>query len=175
MVVPTSLEGAAGGDGGTLTYVQMVSKGASPSSFKVLMRYLVDVDGEPGFVFMEPEMKKAVEEFRFPLVMKFVHIRPMVDDIHLAIIKSWGLLEIPTVSVMNDHHVLVKLQSERDFVHAWARGGRLIAGYVFRFFRWAKEFDLRKESLLAPQWIFFARSSHAYVSNIYFANISNEV
>ncbi|KAF5450314.1 hypothetical protein F2P56_030677 [Juglans regia] len=118
------------------------------------MRYPVDVDGEPGLVFTEPEMSTAAEDFRFAIVLKFVRMRPTIDDVRLAIIKSWGLLEIPTVSVMDDYHVLVKMQTERDFMHAWARKGRLIAGSVFRLFRWTKDFDLWKESTLAPQWIF---------------------
>ncbi|KAF5442885.1 hypothetical protein F2P56_035497 [Juglans regia] len=157
MAVPSALpssEGPARGDGGALSYVQIVSKVATPSAFKVPMRYPVDVDGEPGFVFTEPEMSKAADDFRFAIVLKFVWMRPTIDDIRLVIIKSWGLLEILTVSMMDDYHVLVKMQTERDFVHGWAREGRLIAGSVFRLFRWTKDFDLQKESTLAPQWIF---------------------
>ncbi|KAF5481437.1 hypothetical protein F2P56_002087 [Juglans regia] len=157
MAVPSTLpssEGPAGGDGGALSYVQIVSKVGTPSAFKVPMRYPVDVDGEPGFVFTEPEMSKAAEDFHFAIVLKFVRMRPTIDDIRLAIIKSWGLLEIPTVSLMDDYHVLVKMQTERDYLHGWAREGQLIARSVFRLFRWTKDFDLRKESKLAPQWIF---------------------
>lgn len=50
--------------------------------------------------------------------------------------------------------MLIQLQSERDFVHAWAREGRVIDGCVFRLFRWTKEFNLHVESSLAAQWIF---------------------
>ncbi|XP_035544614.1 uncharacterized protein LOC118348003 [Juglans regia] len=94
MAAPSALpssEGPTGGDGGSLSYVQIVSKVVTPSTFK---------------------MSKAAEDFRFAIVLKFVRMRPTIDDIRLAIIKSWGLLEIPT------------------------------------------DFDLRKESTLAPQWIF---------------------
>lgn len=111
----------------------------SPSfSFKLPMRYPVDIDGEPRFLFMDLEMSKVVEEFCFALVVKFVRLRPTIDDVSLAIIRSWGLLEIPTVSVMDDFHLLVQLKSEWDFIHRWACEGRIIAGCVFRLFRWTK-------------------------------------
>lgn len=99
------------------------------------MCYTVDVD-EPGFIFTEPKMSKAAEDFHFALVLKFVRTRPTIDDIRRAIVKSCSLLNVPTVSVMDDHHVLVKMQSERDFVHGWARQGRLIFVCVFKFFQW---------------------------------------
>ncbi|KAG7970202.1 hypothetical protein I3843_07G070600 [Carya illinoinensis] len=125
MAVPTappSSEGDAGGNDGILSFIKVVSKPAPPPSFK------------PGFIFTEPNMLKAAEDFQFALVLKFVRVRPTIDDICLAIIKLWGLLEIST------------MQAKRDFVHGWAREGRLIAGSIFRLFRWTKDFDLRKES-----------------------------
>lgn len=76
-------------------------------------------------------MPKAADDFRYALVLKFVRSRPSIDDVRLAIIKSWGLIDIPTVSVMDDHHILVQMKSERDFVHGWTHEGRLIAGCVF--------------------------------------------
>lgn len=114
----------------------------------------MNVDSEPSFIFTKLEMMKAVEDFHFALFLKFVRTRPAIDDIRLANVKSWGLLDIPMGSVMDDHHVLVKIQSERDFVHGWARESRLIVGCVFRLFRWTKGFYLHKKSTLAPQWIF---------------------
>lgn len=39
-------------------------------------------------------------------------------------------------------------------MHGWAREGRVMEGNLFWLFRWTKDFDLRKESPLAPQWIF---------------------
>lgn len=66
-------------------------------------------------------------------------------------IKTWGLHEIPTISFMNEHHVLIMMQFEQDIVHGWAREGRSILGCGFRLFRWTKDFDLRKESSLVQQ------------------------
>lgn len=118
------------------------------------MRYPVDVDGQPGFIFSEAEMTKAAEDFRYALVLKFLRSRPSIDVIWLAVVKTWVLLEIPTISLMDAHHVFIKLNSERDFVHAWAREGRVTDGCMFRLFRWTKDFDPKKEPSSIPQWIF---------------------
>lgn len=32
--------------------------------------------------------------------------------------------------------------------------GRIMEGNAFRLFKWTKDFDVKKESPLAPQWIF---------------------
>lgn len=77
----------------------------------------MEVDDELDFVFTEAEMSKAVEEFRFMLVLKFLRTRPSIDAVRLAIVKAWGLLAILTVSFMDDYHVLDQMASERDFVH----------------------------------------------------------
>lgn len=104
-------------------------------------------------MFSEVEMIRAAEEFRHALVLKFLRSRPSIDNIRLAMVKMWGLLELPTISFMDAHHVFINLQSERDFVHAWTREGRVIDGCVFRLFRWTKDFDMKKEPSLAPQRI----------------------
>ncbi|XP_035541717.1 uncharacterized protein LOC118344704 [Juglans regia] len=135
------------------TYAQAMVKQDS-SSFKMPMRYPVDINGESGFIFTNLEMSKAADDFRFALVLKFVRIHPPIEKIRRHIIKSWGLLESPTISFMDAYYVLLRLQTERDFVHAWAREGRLMEGCVFRIFKWTKDFDLHIEPSLAPQWIF---------------------
>lgn len=43
--IPPSSKGAAGGDGGALSFMQMELKGALSTTFKLQMRYPVDVDG----------------------------------------------------------------------------------------------------------------------------------
>lgn len=54
--------GASAGDGGTLSFTQMVSKSAMPPTLKMQMRYLVDVEGELGFIFTKPKMSKAAKD-----------------------------------------------------------------------------------------------------------------
>ena len=55
---------------------------------------------------------------------------------------------------MDDYHVLIQMKNEHDFVHEWARERRTMEGSIFWLFKWTKDFDVNKESPLAPQWIF---------------------
>ncbi|XP_042959294.1 uncharacterized protein LOC122294521 [Carya illinoinensis] len=136
------------------SYAQVVNKKTEHPTFKIPMRFPVDIDGEMGFVFSELEMTKAADEFRYALVMKFMKSRPSIDKIRLTVVKTWGLTEVPTISFMDEFHVLIHMKNERDFVHGWAREGRTMEGLPFRLFKWTKDFDVQKESPLAPQWIF---------------------
>ncbi|KAL5974029.1 hypothetical protein ACLOJK_030691 [Asimina triloba] len=45
-------------------YAQVVNNKTEHPTFKIPMRFLVDIDGEMGFVFSELEMTKAADEFR---------------------------------------------------------------------------------------------------------------
>lgn len=56
-------------------------------------------------------MVKAGEEFRYALVMKFMRTRPSIDKIWLTVVKAWGLMEIPTISFMDDHHMLIHMKT----------------------------------------------------------------
>lgn len=116
--------GNSGSDPVTKSYAQAVNKKVENSSFKISMRFPVDINGEMGFIFSESEMVKAAEEFRYALVMKFMRFRPSIDKIRLNVVKTWGLQEISTISFMDDYHVLIHMKSERDFVHGWAHEGR---------------------------------------------------
>lgn len=88
-----------------ISYPQVVSKLDENSTFKLPMRYPVDINIEPSFIFTEPEKSKVVEDFMLALVLIFVCSRPLIDVIHLTVVKYWGILEIPIVSIMDDSNV----------------------------------------------------------------------
>ncbi|XP_031287891.1 uncharacterized protein LOC116146622 [Pistacia vera] len=135
-------------------HTDKVSKHADNTSFKLPMRFPVDIDGELGFVFSESEMVKVAEDLKFALVMKFMRLRHSIDKLRLHVVKNWGLIEIPQISFMDDYHILIHMKNERDFIHGWTREGRSVEGNPFLLFKWTRDFDLKKESPLAPQWIF---------------------
>lgn len=89
------------------TYVATIAHQANSSTFKIPMIYSVEVNGELGFIFLEPEITKAADEQKYAIVMKFLQARPPIDNIRLHIVKKWDLTEIPTISFMDDFHVLI--------------------------------------------------------------------
>lgn len=55
------------------------------------------------------------------------------------------------ISFMDDFHVLLHLENERDYLRTWAREGRVVAGCQFWLFYWSVDFDLKKEPSVAAQ------------------------
>lgn len=84
------LAGAITMDQGKKSFAQVVSNSVVQSTFRLSMRYPVEVDGEQGFVFSEVEMSKAVDDFKFALVLKFSRIRPCIDEVRYNVTKSLG-------------------------------------------------------------------------------------
>lgn len=74
---------------------------------------------------------------------------PFIDVIWLNIIKTWGFKEVSIVSFMDYSHVLLHLANEQDYLHAWAREGRVIVECQLRLFNWSVEFNVNKEPSLA--------------------------
>ncbi|KAL5988270.1 hypothetical protein ACLOJK_036033 [Asimina triloba] len=93
------------GEPKVLSYAHAVAKPADNPAFVMPMRFSVDINGELGFIFSEPEMAKAAEDYKFAIVLKFMRARPSIDNIRLNVVKMWGLLEVPTISFMDDYHV----------------------------------------------------------------------
>lgn len=54
------------------SYASAISKLAESSSFKILLRFPVDINGELGFIFSKAEMLKAAKEYKYAIVMKFM-------------------------------------------------------------------------------------------------------
>lgn len=84
-------------------------------NYKVPPRRPKMINGDLGINFFEAEMEKVVEDLKFALVLKFIVRRPPIDVICQHIIKSWKFLEVPTISSMDNHHVLLHLALERDY------------------------------------------------------------
>lgn len=133
------------------TYANVVAFSGPPPSFKIPMRFAVEIYGEQGFIFSDAEMNRAAEDLRFDLMLKFLKFRPSIDKIRIEVVKTWGFSKIPMISIMDDYHVLVQLRNERVLVHGLAREGRIIAGCSFCAFRWHKDFDMAKETMFAPE------------------------
>lgn len=75
------------------SYAVTVVKPTYSTTFKIPMRYPMDVNGELGFIVSEVEMAKATKDHKYAIVMKFMQTRPTVDNIQLHVVKNWGFLE----------------------------------------------------------------------------------
>lgn len=63
------------------------------------------------------------------------------------------------ITFIDKFYVLLHLANKRDYLHAWTREVRVVAGCQFRLFNWSIDFNVRKESSVVVQWIFLPRLS----------------
>lgn len=72
------------------SYASKVAKPMESTSFKMPIRFSVDINCELGSIFIDFEKAKAAYEYKFAIVMKFVRARPSNDNIRLHIVKKMG-------------------------------------------------------------------------------------
>lgn len=113
------------------SFTQAVRRTIPTKCFKILVQQPKLLNGELGFVISKVEVDKTTEDLCFSLVLKFTTWRPSIDIVWKQIIKTWGFLEMPMINFMDNYHVLLHLANERDYVHAWAQEGRVVAGCQF--------------------------------------------
>lgn len=95
------------------------------------------INRELGVSFSDMEIEKIVEDVKYALALKFVVHRPSIELLRQHIFTLWGFLKKPNVLCsMYNKHVLLQLMLKRDYMHSWAREGRMVVGYSFRLFNW---------------------------------------
>lgn len=67
-------------------------------------------------------------------VLNFLSRRPLINDLRVHIIKSWDFIDVPMISFMGRFHVLFHLNNKKDYPHAWAREGWVVADCQFKLF-----------------------------------------
>ncbi|CAI9784432.1 unnamed protein product [Fraxinus pennsylvanica] len=137
--------------GGSFLDVARLSNGISTKLVPIPMKNPTLINGQMGFVFIDQETKKLADDLRFTLVIKFLTTRPNIDELRREVVKTWGLKEVPTISFMDEFHVLIQLNNETDFLHVWAREGRSLMGAKFSIFKWTPDFDMKSEPSIATQ------------------------
>lgn len=96
------------------------------------------INGDLGVVFSNAKIDRVLEDSKFALVLKFLSKRPSIDVLCLKIIQTWGFMEASMVSFMDDFHMLLHLANEKDYLHAWAREGRVVVACQFQLFNWSE-------------------------------------
>lgn len=99
------------------------------------------INGEMEISFIDTNMEKVDEDVKLALILKFSVRRPPIDLMWLHINMSWGFLDSLIVNFMDKQPVLLDLASEKDYLHAWAREGRMVARCCFSLFNWTVDFD----------------------------------
>jgi len=109
----------------------------TPSSFK----------GEPIVLFTLEDIKALVVTFKYSIVGKFSHGRPSMDEIR-KIFLTFNLKQPCTVGLIDNKHVLIKLECEEDFVRLWTKEQWYLSRYPMQNFR------PDHECPVVPAWIY---------------------
>lgn len=64
-----------------------------------------------------------------------------------------GLFSTSSIGILDQKHVMARMNLEEDFVKAWAKETREMEGRAYRVFKRMPEFNERDESSLAPIWL----------------------
>lgn len=67
-----------------------------------------------------------------------------IDVLRHTMFKSWALQWHRSSAFMNDFHVLLHLNNERNSLHAWTWEGKVVARCQFWMFNWSLDFDVQK-------------------------------
>lgn len=108
--------------------------------------------GEPAVLFTVEDVHTMAIPFKLALVGKFSNGRPSMEVIRKFFL-SLGLRGEAHVSLMDDRHVLIKLQFEEDYTRIWYRQTWYINGRAMRVFKWSTTFRCSEESPIVPVWV----------------------
>ena len=134
-----------------LTFVDVVTgSAASPIPVKQVQLHR----GEPAVHFSTAEIQEMVEPFKLALIGKFSFGRPPMDFIR----KFFTSLELKgnsQISLLDNRHILIKLEIEEDFSRIWVRQSWYVNGRGIRIFKWSIEFHCSVESPIVHVWVSF--------------------
>lgn len=110
------------------SFTDVVHHPFPPLKIKAHAQQLELINGELVVSFLEGELEKMVEDFKFASVLKFFDRCLPIDFVQQKIVKSWGFLEVPMTTFMDNQHILLYFVSKHDHMHACAREGQVIVG-----------------------------------------------
>ncbi|MQL68626.1 hypothetical protein Taro_000903 [Colocasia esculenta] len=110
-------------------------------------------DSFPAVFFTKEEARKSEEPLKLAIVAKCSYGRPSIPDIKSCLSQRLDLKGECIVSVLNPRHLLFRFFDEEDFLKVLVRKSLYLKGYLFRFFRWASDFDFSADPTLIPIWV----------------------
>lgn len=87
------------------------------------------------------------------LVLKFTNEKPTLMCIKEIIKQSWEIQAEPTVGMMNQRNVLIKMHNEKDFNTALAKDVSAMDICKCRIIKWSPNVERNEESPIVNCWI----------------------
>ncbi|KAL0904609.1 hypothetical protein M5K25_026737 [Dendrobium thyrsiflorum] len=144
---------AASGDGKSRSFKEVLAGSSSMNGGKIDFVH-GSFKGFPALMIDDNDISMLAAPFAFTLVGKFVGWRPNLDTIRKFFVKL-KLTGTFSVDLMDPRHVAIQLANGLDYSRIFARRTYYILGCQMRLLKWTPDFDVSKESPIAPVWISF--------------------
>lgn len=112
-------------------------------------------DGEPAAYFTTEDIADSCEPLTHAIIAKCSYGRPTIIEVKSHIVQTLHLEGIPIISRLDPRHLLIRLNSEEDFLKLLLQQNIIIKGFLFRFFKWQIDFDFKADPPVIPAWISF--------------------
>ncbi|XP_077218884.1 uncharacterized protein LOC143853056 [Tasmannia lanceolata] len=110
--------------------------------------------GEPAIYFKESVITSNAEKFRYCLVGKFPRSWPGLAHIREWVARCWKLKGSCSITLLDHHHVLIRLDNEFDMIRIWVKNRWWVKGHLMKVFKWTPQFrPAREEPSSAAVWI----------------------
>ncbi|XP_077218081.1 uncharacterized protein LOC143852544 [Tasmannia lanceolata] len=110
--------------------------------------------GEPAIYFKESIISSNAEKFKYCLVGKFPCSWPGLTHIREWVARCWKLRGSCSVTLLDHHHVFIRLDNEFDMIRIWVRNRWWVKGHLMKVFKWTPQFrPAREEPSSAAVWI----------------------
>ncbi|XP_077217757.1 uncharacterized protein LOC143852244 [Tasmannia lanceolata] len=110
--------------------------------------------GEPAIYFKESVITSNAEKFKYCLVGKFPRSWPGLAHIRKWVARCWKLKGSCSITLLDPHHVFIRLDNEFDMIRIWVRNRWWVKGHLMKIFKWTPQFrPAREEPSSAAVWI----------------------
>ncbi|KAF8407304.1 hypothetical protein HHK36_006431 [Tetracentron sinense] len=109
--------------------------------------------GEPALFYTAEELKISAAVFQKVLIAKFAYGRSSIEVLKNYIQGSFHTKLVISVGILDEKHLLIRFESEEDFISVWLKEFCYIEGQLVRFIKWTPLFQAGSEPTVVPIWI----------------------
>ncbi|KAF8377020.1 hypothetical protein HHK36_030392 [Tetracentron sinense] len=105
----------------------------------------VTFQGEPALFYTAEELKISAAVFQKVLIAKFAYGRSSIEVLKNYIQGSFHTKLLISVGILDEKHLLIRFESEEDFIFVWLKEFCYIEGQLVRFIKWTPLFQAERE------------------------------
>uniref|UniRef100_A0A7N0UH94 DUF4283 domain-containing protein n=1 Tax=Kalanchoe fedtschenkoi TaxID=63787 RepID=A0A7N0UH94_KALFE len=119
--------------------------------------------------------KLGAQNLQHAIIAKLSAGKPKAKEICSFIKSNWKIKGAFTTGSMHPRHEFIVLESHKDLVEAMAFPIHQIGLFLFRFFRWSPQINIKQESSRTVTWIHVPGLSPMFFIEGYLRRIGDEI